>query len=120
MLNRLRDKIQSLTRVQNKILLATLFFLNIGIWLFLIFSIILLFRTTQPLPMVEEKPFLEQEQRIIEKQLRELEGLREEAHPLTEKEIKAQLKELEKLRQKRKLLSQEEIQKQLEELEKLR
>ena len=48
---------------------------------------------------------------LIEQQLKELETLRGETHPLTEEEIQTQLKELEKLRLKTKPFSQEEIQK---------
>jgi Trk K+ transport system NAD-binding subunit len=39
-----------------------------------------------------------EEETIIEKQLRELEALRKETQPLTEKETEKQLEELEKLR----------------------
>ena len=75
----------------------------------------------------EEKPFPEfpepepeLAEDIIQKQLKELEGLRADTPPLTEKEIQSQLRELEKLRLEVKPLTEEEIQRQLEELEKLR
>ena len=75
-----------------------------------------------PENLSEEKeiPKEEKEETIIEKQLKELERLRENTQPLTEEEIKKQMEELERLRQEQKPLSQQEIQKQLEELEKMR
>jgi len=60
------------------------------------------------------------EEAMIEKQLEELERLREATSPLTEEEIQSQLQELEKLRQETESLSERETQTQLEELEKLR
>lgn len=74
-------------------------------------------------PKIKEEPSKIQvptEDETIKKQLEELEKLKGETKPLTEKEIQSQLKELEKLRKKTKSLSQEEIQKQLEELKNLR
>ena len=60
------------------------------------------------------------EEAMIEKQLEELERLREATLPLTEEEIQSQLRELEKLHQETESLSEGETQTQLEELEKLR
>ena len=47
----------------------------------------------------EKEVIPEIEEAVIEKQLRELEKLRKEIQPLTEKETEKQLEELEKLRQ---------------------
>ncbi|MBU4481232.1 hypothetical protein KKH59_02870 [Patescibacteria group bacterium] len=69
-----------------------------------------------PLPL----PAKPSQKQIIQKQLEELEVLRNESATLTEKEIQAQLKELNTLQKKTKPLSEEEIQKQLEELNQLR
>ncbi len=58
----------------------------------------------------------QQEETLIDKQLKELEALRNESKPLSEEETKNQLDELNKTRKEVKPLSQEEIDKQLEEL----
>ena len=61
-----------------------------------------------------------EEETDIERELRELEGLREGISPLTEEETQGQLGELEELREGIEPLSEEESQKQLEGLEELR
>jgi|SRR3989344_1028172 len=62
------------------------------------------------------------EETLIEKQLRELDALREQAasKPLTQEEIKEQTNELDSLREKQKPLTADQIKKQLEELDRLR
>ena len=67
-------------------------------------------------PEYEQIPEEVKRQRMIERQLRELDALRADIKPLTEKEVQSQLKELEDLRTEIKPLSNEEIQRQLEEL----
>lgn len=65
-------------------------------------------------------PQQEKVKSLVQKQLEELEGLRENTEPLTEEQVQDQLEELEDLRQNTKPLTEEEVQKQLEELENLR
>lgn len=62
------------------------------------------------------------EETLVEKQLRELDALRDQAasKPLTQEEIKEQAKELDSLREKQKPLTADQIKKQLEELDRLR
>lgn len=62
------------------------------------------------------------EETITEKQLKEIEELREKAgtKPSTEEKMKTQFEEIEKAHEKPPVLSEEEIQRQLEELNKLR
>ncbi|MEK9135318.1 MAG: hypothetical protein AAB451_03435 [Patescibacteria group bacterium] len=66
----------------------------------------------------------EKQEILAEKQLKELEALRQKTNiqPLTEEQKKSQQRELESLRKKANIkpLSQAQIQKQLEELDKLR
>ncbi len=66
----------------------------------------------------------EKEEALVEKQLKELEALRQEANAqlLTEEQKASQLSDLEALRKKANIkpLTQNQIQKQLEELDKLR
>jgi len=75
---------------------------------------------SKPGPAIEEVSETLQRQRIIERQLQELNELKGETEPLTKKEIQNQLKDLNKVRQSSQPLTEQEIQKQLEELNKLR
>jgi hypothetical protein len=87
----LRKKIQSLNQTQQTIITVILVLFNIAIVVFWI-NFFLSFEKVTP-PLAEEKIG-------VEKQLKELERLRQEAgaQPLTDEEIQRQLKELEKLR----------------------
>jgi len=84
-------------------------------------AVYFIFQKPKPAAGPEASP---KEEILVEKQLSELEELRNEAgiQPLTQEQIRAQQKELEFLRKKAgvKPLTQSQIQKQLEELEKLR
>jgi len=96
-------------------ILLAVFSLAIG------FTVYLFFQKSKPAAGPEASP---KQETLAEKQLRELEELRNKAgiQPLTEEQKQAQQKELEALRKKAgvKPLTQSQIQKQLEELEKLR
>ena len=65
---------------------------------------------------IKEEP---KEETLIERQLRELDELRENTPPLTEEEIQEQSRKLDQLRGENQPLSEEEIQEQLKELDKL-
>jgi len=72
------------------------------------------------IPQDIKEPKQEEAESLIEKQLRELDRLRQNTEPLTEEQIQEQLEQLDRLRQATEPLTEEEIQKQLEELENLR
>lgn len=82
----------------------------------IIFGVNYYFKKPKTIPA----PVLQKEKTEIEKQLEELEKLRQSAPKLSEQELKKQQEELEKLRKQAPQFSEKEIQQQLEELEKLR
>lgn len=95
-------------------------FLVVPFFILAVFIIYLFIRKQAITPSIEEN----KEETLAEKQLKELEELRQRANiqPLTEEQKQAQIKELEALRKKAnvKPLTQKQVQAQLEELERLR
>ena len=72
------------------------------------------------IPQNIKEPEQEEAESLVEKQLKELDNLRQNTEPLTEEQIQEQLGELDDLGKGTKPLAEEEIQKQLEELENIR
>jgi hypothetical protein len=75
----------------------------------------------KPITVIDEEALMKlKRQKMIERQLQELNEARGKVKPLTAKEIQSQLKDLNNARQLSQPLTEQDIQKQLDELNKLR